>query len=273
MRATPRILLTAAGLAGLAMLGMTPRARAQALPGSGFVQAKPWLGVAIGAGDKGVLVNDVLEGAPAKAAGLLPGDQITAIDDIAVKAPDELIKAVQAQGVGNTVVVHFLRGAKTDTRRVKLVARPDELALLQSRLVGKPAPAFDLKVVRGGGPGSSAALKGKVAVVEFWATWCPACRSTHARLSGWAKEHRKDVTVVAISDEEEADVKAYADLVKPNFTIRIDPTHKTPGDWMVSAIPQIAVVDRKGIVTFATVGAGEYVEEALAAAEKAAGAR
>jgi len=231
-------------------------------------QAKPWLGVAIDKGDKAVLVKDVLAGTPAEAAGLKKGDQITAVDGNPVAAPEELIRAVQAQGVGNTVTVHYRRGKQEIAQKIRLVARPDQLEMLRAALVGKPAPAFDLTVVKGDLPGKSAALKGKVALVEFWATWCPACRSTHARLSAFSRQH-KNIAVVAISDEEDAELKAYARTVNPSFTILQDKTHSTQGPWMVTAIPQLAVVDQQGKVIFATVGAGEYLEEALAQAEKA----
>ena len=122
----------------------------------------------------------------------------------------------------------------------------------------------------GDAPGKSAALKGKVTVVEFWATWCPACRSTHERLSKWTRQHKKDVHVVAISDEDQPTIAAYVAAHKPAFTVLKDEGHTTSGPWMVAAIPQLVVVDKAGVVQFATVGGGEYLEEALAAAEKLA---
>ena len=104
----------------------------------GFREARPWLGVAIEKGPAGVTVKDVLSGTPAKDAGLVAGDEITAIDDKAVHAPEELIATVAAQGVGNTVTVHYLHGGKPTEKKVKLVARPDELELLRAQLVASP---------------------------------------------------------------------------------------------------------------------------------------
>lgn len=236
--------------------------------GGNFQQAKPWLGVAIDQGKTGVLVKDALAGTPAEEAGLKAGDEIVAIDDKPVGSPTTLIKTIQAQGVGNTVTVHFLRAGKKEQKAIKLVARPDELELLKNKLVGKPAPAFDLAVIHGSSPGSTEKLKGKVAIVEFWATWCPACRATHKRLAEFQKKHEGKVNVVAISDEEKPELDAYAKQVNPGFTLLQDKAKTTQEPWLVSAIPEIAVLDADGKVQFATIGAGTYLEEALAAAEK-----
>ena len=230
--------------------------------------AKPWLGVAIDKGPAGVLIQDVLSGTPAATAGIKSGDEILSVDDAKVHTPEELIAAIQSKGVGNSVKVRLRRAGKDATRTVKLVARPDDLQMLREQLVGKPAPAFDLPVVRGDKPGSLAKLKGKVAIVEFWATWCPACRSTHQRLSEFARTH--NIAVLAISDEDESVIKAYTDKVKPAFTVLRDPKQEVAGKFMVSAIPMLAVVGKDGRVAFATVGAGSYMEEALATAEKLA---
>src|SRR4051812_10075140 len=86
-----------------------------------FEQAKPWLGVAIDAGKTGVLVKDVIDGTPAKEYGLKAGDEITAIAGSPVKTAEALIKAVQGQGVGNMVVVRYLRDGKEKDIKVKLV--------------------------------------------------------------------------------------------------------------------------------------------------------
>jgi cytochrome c biogenesis protein CcmG/thiol:disulfide interchange protein DsbE len=247
----------------LSLTTAAPPALAQGL----FEQAKPWLGVAIDAGKSGVLIKEIIPGTPAEEYGLKAGDEILAVDGAPVKAPAELIKAVQSKGVGVTVTVRYDRAGKQDEKKVKLVARPDQLELVQKALVGKPAPAFSLEVVSGKEPGSLEKLKGRPVLVEFWATWCPACRSTHERLSALAREE-KDLAILAISDEDLPDIQGYVQKVKPAFTVLRDGAHATQGKWMVSAIPMVVAIDRKGDVAFATIGGGSYLEEAIAAAKK-----
>lgn len=230
--------------------------------------ARPWLGVAIDQGDKGVLVTDVMTDTPAAAAGFVKGDQITAIDKIAVKAPADLIKAVQAQGVGSSVTVYFVREGKAAEKKVQLVARPDQLEVLRQKVVGRAVPPFDVKAIGGDANVKSADVKGKVVILEFWATWCPACRSTHQRLSDLAAARGKDgLIVLAVSDEDDATLKEYVSKVKPKFTVAQDTSGKMQADWMVSAIPLLAVVDREGMVVHATIGGGSYLEETIRAAE------
>ena len=230
--------------------------------------ARPWLGVAVEAAPQGVLIKEALAGTPSQAAGLQAGDVIEAIGDQVLKTPQELIKAVQNQGVGTTVVLKVRRGTELLSMAVKLVARPDELAMIKQQLEGKSAPGFDLKVIRGSAPGKLAALTGRVVIVEFWATWCPACRSTHPRLSDFAKQHQGQVAVLAISDEEERVLKAYADTLQADFTVLMDRGGQVSSAYRVAAIPELLVIDQTGKVAFATIGAGSYLDEALAAAAK-----
>ncbi len=250
----------------LAWLLTAPSSWAQ----EGMEQVRPWLGIGIGTGPVGVLVEDVFPGTPAEQYGLQAGDQITAIASTPVRVPSDLVSAVRAQGVGATPAVTFVRDGRSATLTVKLVAMPDEQQMLSDRLVGKPAPAFDLQVMHGTEPGSLADLKGRVVLVEFWATWCPACRTTHPRLSELATSDKR-IAVLAISGEDEAVIQAYVARNKPAFTVLRDAKHETPGKWPISAIPVLVVIDKAGQVAFATLGAGSNLEDAITVARRLAG--
>ena len=230
---------------------------------------KPWLGIAIDKGKQGVLVKGVMPNTPAEGAGFAVGDEVLKLDGKVVKDPQELISTVQSSGIGQIIAVEILRDGKTITKTLKLVIRPDELQLLRDRLVGKPAPAFNLEVIAGKEPGDSKKLAGRVSIVEFWATWCPACRATHPRLSAFAAAN-PSIAVVAISDEEKPALTAYVKQISPKFTILRDAEGKSPSEWMASAIPMISVIGKDGKVAFVTVGAGESAEEALNVALKLA---
>ena len=229
--------------------------------------AKPWLGIAIDKGPKGVLVKGIMADTPAEHAGFKVGDQVLSVDGKIVAEPQELIAVVAASGIGSEVVVVLLRDAKQVTKKLKLVMRPDDLKIVRDRLVGKPMPSFNLPIVGGKESYDSKKLTGRVAVIEFWATWCPACRASHPRLSEFAASH-PEISVLAISDEDAADIQHYLNTTKPRFTVLHDIAQKSQAEYMASAIPMLVVVNKSGNVAFVTVGAGEAVEEALTLALK-----
>lgn len=245
-----------------------------AAPGNKIEQARPWLGIAIEDGKVGVLIKDIIPDTPAAQADLKAGDEVTAISGTKVVKPSELMAAVLALGVGNIAKVEYLRGGKAESKDIKLVARPDDLELMRAKILGKMAPPFSFETIAGHDSGTRDKLKGKTVVLEFWATWCSACRSTHARLSEYAKTaKRKGIAVIAVSDEEAGTLKAYVTAVKPKFTVLRANDHDLHDQWMVSAIPMLVVLDKTGMVKFATIGAGSDLEEALAFADKLAAAQ
>ena len=249
----------------LAVIGPISVVSAKGAPKS-TPAGKPWLGVGIEQGKEGVLVRGVMPNTPAESAGVQVGDEVLKIDGKPVKDPKELINAVQSSGIGQSVKVELLRNKKIVTKTLKLVVRPDELKLLRDRLVGKPAPNFDLEVIHGSESGALKKLAGRVVIVEIWATWCSACRATHPRLSEVAAAN-PNLAVLAISDEDKETLKAYASRSNPKFTVLRDPDGKSLSEWMASAIPMLSVIGKDGKVAFVTVGAGEAAEEAIRVAQ------
>jgi cytochrome c biogenesis protein CcmG/thiol:disulfide interchange protein DsbE len=228
---------------------------------------KPWLGIAIDKGKNGVLVKGVMANTPAEGAGIATDDEVVAIDGKSVREPRELIGIIQSSGIGQIVSVEILRSGKKIVKKLKLVLRPDEIQVLRDRLIGKPAPGFNLEVISGKESGDSKKITGKVAIVEFWATWCPACRATHPRLSEFAAAN-PNIPVLTISDEDKSKLESYAKKIKPKFTILRDAEGKSPAEWGAAAIPMISVIGKDGKIAFVTVGAGEDAEEALSLAVK-----
>jgi peroxiredoxin len=90
-------------------------------------------------------------------------------------------------------------------------------------------------------------LKGKVVLVNFWATWCPPCRKEMPDLDSLYKEFRdKGLVVLAISDEESATVASYLNEHRVNYPILLDPGRKVTDQFIVHGIPKTFVYDRAG---------------------------
>jgi peroxiredoxin len=230
-------------------------------------QARPWIGINIEAGTKGVRVTAVIDKTPAAKAGLAKGDEVLSIDGATVKRPEELISAVVDKGVGAQVKLAVLRGTKNLTISLKLEARPDEVQLLQDLLLDKPAPDFSLPDSAGPDKAKLADLKGNVVIVDFFATWCGPCRESIPTVIGWQKKYAgKGLKIVGISSEEFAEVAKFAKEQKIPYTVAADPKGEVFADaYHIPAIPALVVIDREGVVRHVDIGGGSKLDEAEAA--------
>ena len=92
-----------------------------------------------------------------------------------------------------------------------------------------------------------AELRGKVVLVNFWATWCPPCRKEMPDLETlYERFNSKGLVVLAISDEEAAKVEPFIRERKVSFPVLLDPGRKINGMFVVEGIPKSFVYDREG---------------------------
>lgn len=230
-------------------------------------QLQPWLGVAIDESSVGgVLIKTVINKTPAEKAGLQTGDLITAVDETTVKNRDELMNVLRIKGVGNSVTVHFQRQGKAEKKKLKLEAMPDRVELMQKQLLDKPVPAFSLMNLSDKKTISQQNLMGKVTILEFWATWCPACRSAIPRLNQWAKTH-KNIQIIGVTDENEEVVREFLKTEKINYTLAMDVEQKLQVALQIGSIPTFLLIDTKGVVRHVALGAGDYLESLIKKAE------
>ncbi|HEX4423782.1 MAG TPA: TlpA disulfide reductase family protein [Terriglobales bacterium] len=90
-------------------------------------------------------------------------------------------------------------------------------------------------------------LRGKVVLVNFWATWCPPCRKEMPDLDAlYQKFQGQGLVVLAISDEDAGKVKPFVEERKISYPILLDPGRKVNGLFSVEGIPKSFVYDRKG---------------------------
>jgi thiol-disulfide isomerase/thioredoxin len=71
--------------------------------------------------------------------------------------------------------------------------------------IGKGAPDLSIQTVNGKGQITRDSLSGKVAIVDFWATWCGPCKQSFPKLEELAKQNQGKVQVVGISVDDKAD--------------------------------------------------------------------
>ncbi len=125
---------------------------------------------------------------------------------------------------------------------------------LPSALIDKPAPTFKLPGIVPNDKGfDSASLKGKVSLVNVWASWCLPCRIEHPRIMQLARE---GVPIYGINykDKVEAAKGFLSELGNPYKAIGADRTGKVAIDWGVYGYPETFVVDTKGHIRYRHVG-------------------
>ena len=131
-----------------------------------------------------------------------------------------------------------------------------------------PAPDFAL-VDLDGRKHRLSEMRGKVVLVNFWATWCPPCRRempSIERLSHALKQ--ADFRILAVNVAETPDdVFSFTSTLDPmpTFPIVFDRDSKALKAWPVRGLPTTFVVDKKGRIVFRAVGGREFDDPAILA--------
>ncbi len=90
-------------------------------------------------------------------------------------------------------------------------------------------------------------LRGKVVLVNFWATWCPPCRKEMPDLQALYDKYKdQGLVVLSISDEEAAKVTPFIAERKISYPVLLDPGRKVNDAFAVEGIPKSFVYDREG---------------------------
>jgi len=89
--------------------------------------------------------------------------------------------------------------------------------------------------------------RGKVVLVNFWATWCPPCRKEMPDLETLYKQFKdQGLVILAISDEVEGKVRPFVAEQKVTYPILLDPGRKVNDIFQIEGIPKTFVYDRNG---------------------------
>ncbi len=129
--------------------------------------------------------------------------------------------------------------------------------------IGEPVPDFSLPVVVGGDTGSRQsllALRGKIVLLDFWATWCGPCRQSLPLIERLAREHKKqNLVVLGINQGETAEIvqQFYAGH-DPGYAILSDSDGNVSGQLGINGLPTLVVVDAAGKLRGSIAGVAPY---------------
>ena len=140
---------------------------------------------------------------------------------------------------------------------------------IDSDMVGKPAPDFTLELLDGTSY-RLASRKGKIVVLDFWATWCGPCIQAMPQVDEVVHEFEdQDVELVAVNLQEAPDkIKSTLERLKLNPAVALDIDGVVAGRYAATAIPQTVIIDRDGNVARLFVGGGADFADQLRAALK-----
>lgn len=127
--------------------------------------------------------------------------------------------------------------------------------VLPSALIGRPVPEFVLPPISGRQDGlSSTDLKGRVSLVNVWASWCVPCRAENPLLVGLAKAGTVPIFGINYKDRAEAARAFLRELGDPFARIGADVSGRVAIDWGVYGVPETYVLDAGGHIAFKHVG-------------------
>ena len=132
----------------------------------------------------------------------------------------------------------------------------DETEATTIAKAGTVAPDFTVTMFDGSTQTLSA-LKGKVVLVNFWATWCPPCREELKRVEADIIERFKDAPFVFIPisrGEERQTVADFREKMDYTFPMGLDPERKIYDLYASNFIPRNFLINQEGQVVMASVG-------------------
>ena len=139
------------------------------------------------------------------------------------------------------LAVFFWRGLALDPTR------------MPSALIDQPVPAFKLPTLESDKPVTQDLFKGRVSLLNVWATWCISCRVEHPFLVKLAEQ---GVPIIGINykDDVPAARKWLTDLHNPYELSVVDADGRLGIDLGVFGAPETYVVDKNGVIRYKHVG-------------------
>ena len=127
--------------------------------------------------------------------------------------------------------------------------------LIQSPLIGKPAPAFSIASL-----GDAAAhvgsgdFRGRAWLLNVWATWCAGCREEHGVLLAIARENRLPIMGLNWRDDRSLALSWLEQLGNPYASVGFDAEGRTAIDWGVYGAPETFLIGADGVVLHKQIG-------------------
>jgi len=160
----------------------------------------------------------------------------------------------------------FVFVPEADDKKVPRFTNPRPNRAAQMTLIGKPAPEF-AGTALDGEPIALADLRGRVVLLDFWATWCGPCVAAMPHIQKITEEYAdRAVTVLGVNRDrpgDETKVKRFLEKKKITFRQFMDEEGDVAKAYKVTGIPCSVLIDTNGIIQDIKVGFGSGGEDDL----------
>jgi thiol-disulfide isomerase/thioredoxin len=195
-----------------------------------------------GADNRCYSVSTIVDGRAVR--GFVAKDAVTGADDFEAArreaAAGSFVEAIWGEGPPS--------GKKIPTKQTS--------AKRGAALLGNPAANFSLPDLSGQSH-SLASMRGKVVLLDFWASWCGPCRRSMPHIEALHREYGpRGLVVLGVNSETAAKAKDYLQANGFTFPTLVDNGGNVGQQFQVSGIPTTVLIDRSGRVSAYLVGAG-----------------
>jgi cytochrome c biogenesis protein CcmG, thiol:disulfide interchange protein DsbE len=135
----------------------------------------------------------------------------------------------------------------------------------RSQLRGKAAPGFTLPVISGGPQGNRISLsdyRGRLVVLDFWASWCGPCRAQAPILDKLAQEYEaRGVSFIGVNTgDEEVNARAYLSSTNPSYPSVFDGQGVAARNYGANQLPTLVIISKAGVTVMIEARMLTYAE-------------